>query len=131
MPNAHRASHRTATANTHGSKWLTPVRRLALYLRDAYTCAYCARQLHTAPRRDITLDHVRPRGRNGRPDHRSTNLVVACRSCNSARQDKPLHRWASATARAHVRRQTRRSMARHLATARAMLAARQLDTVAA
>ena len=39
----------------------------------------------------LTIDHVKARSNGGKNHH--TNLVTACRSCNSSRQDKPLKQW--------------------------------------
>ena len=65
-------------------KYVAPRRALRLkfsreniYLRDNYTCQYCAKRL-TA--KDLTLDHVVPASKFGRKDW--TNMVTACRSCN-------------------------------------------------
>lgn len=44
---------------------------------------------YNSPR--ATVDHVKPRSNGGHNCH--TNLVTACRSCNSSRQDKPLKQW--------------------------------------
>jgi 5-methylcytosine-specific restriction endonuclease McrA len=48
-----------------------------VYLRDDYTCQYCARPF---PAKELTLDHVVPASKMGRKDW--TNVVTACRSCN-------------------------------------------------
>lgn len=103
-----------------GSKWITPKRRLAIYLRDRFTCIYCLRDLHGADKRDVTLDHLKTGHDAG--NHGSNNLVTACRSCNSSRQDKPLTRFASVECRAQIRRNTRRSMTPYLALAAALIA---------
>ena len=49
--------------------------RREIFVRDRYTCQYCGKQT-----RDLTIDHVEPRHRNGR--HTWENLVSACRACN-------------------------------------------------
>jgi hypothetical protein len=67
--------------------WIRKERRLAIYIRDSFRCAYCGCDLRHAAPADITLDHLLPRSTGG--NNESTNLVTACRSCNSARQDKP------------------------------------------
>lgn len=76
-----------------GSKWIRPWRRLAIYLRDGFSCAYCGRDLKGAPREEVTLDHLdcRTNGEN----HAESNLVTCCRSCNSSRQDKPWRQYAT------------------------------------
>lgn len=49
--------------------------RREIFLRDHHTCQYCGKQT-----RDLTIDHVMPRHRNG--GHSWENLVSACRLCN-------------------------------------------------
>ena len=49
--------------------------RRAIFHRDGYTCQYCGKQ-----RRDLTLDHIMPRSRNG--PHVWNNVVSACIPCN-------------------------------------------------
>lgn len=116
---------RTSTANRNGGAWITPKRRLALYLRDRFLCIYCLRDLHAADPRDVTLDHLRCGHAAG--NHGNDNLITACRSCNSSRRDLPLARFASAETRAHIRRNTRRSMAPYLRLAAAILAGEMGD----
>lgn len=86
--------------------WISKTRRMAIYLRDSFTCVYCKRDLHTANPFDITLDHLRPRSLGG--GHDSRNLVTACRSCNPSRQDRRWTRFASPETRALVCRLRRR-----------------------
>lgn len=66
----------------HGSKWIFPATRLAIYARDRFTCQYCSKSVHADV--PLTLDHVLPREHGGL--HRSSNLLTACLRCNSARQ---------------------------------------------
>jgi len=100
--------------------WIRPEKRLAIYLRDRFTCIYCLADLHDAKPFDITLDHVKTRS-NGGHNHES-NLVTACRSCNSARQDKPLSRFAGPETIKHIRRNTRRSLKKYVTLAKALIA---------
>jgi 5-methylcytosine-specific restriction endonuclease McrA len=51
--------------------------RRNVYLRDDYTCQYCARRMAT---KDLNLDHVTPRSKGGTASW--VNLVTACRRCN-------------------------------------------------
>jgi 5-methylcytosine-specific restriction endonuclease McrA len=51
--------------------------RFNVFLRDRFTCQYCARP-HSS--HDLTFDHVIPRSRGGRTLW--TNVVTACASCN-------------------------------------------------
>lgn len=56
-----------------------------LYIRDLYTCQYCNTQF---PRRDLTLDHVRPLSLGGRTNW--NNIVAACMPCNTRKGNKML-----------------------------------------
>ena len=49
--------------------------RFEVFNRDRYTCQYCGKQT-----RQLTLDHVLPRYRDGQ--HTWENVVSACVSCN-------------------------------------------------
>lgn len=61
----------------------------AVRLRQAAQhCAYCGGRL---TRRTVTLDHVVPLSRGGR--HGTTNVVVACRSCNSSKGARTVAEW--------------------------------------
>lgn len=53
--------------------------RQNIFKRDGYQCQYCGTT------KDLTLDHVLPRSRKGRSSW--TNLVTACKSCNSRKGD--------------------------------------------
>lgn len=50
--------------------------------RDGHNCRYCG----VGCFEDLTFDHVFPRSRGGSDNHR--NLVVACQSCNSRKNDR-------------------------------------------
>jgi 5-methylcytosine-specific restriction endonuclease McrA len=51
--------------------------RRNIYLRDGFTCQYCARR--SSPR-ELNLDHVMPRSRGGPMSWE--NVVCSCRACN-------------------------------------------------
>lgn len=51
--------------------------RRNIFLRDGYTCQYCARR---GTPRDLNLDHVMPRSRGGPMSW--DNVVCSCRACN-------------------------------------------------
>ncbi len=51
--------------------------RRNIFLRDGYTCQYCARR---GTPRDLNLDHVMPRSRGGPMSWE--NVVCSCRVCN-------------------------------------------------
>lgn len=117
-------NRRTGSANGNGgSKWITKTRRLALYLRDRFTCVYCGTDLRDASRWEVTLDHLdtraegerrRARGLDMHPSHR---LVTACRTCNCSRQDKPWREFATGGAIERIERTTRRTLNMDLARA--------------
>lgn len=104
---------------------IRPDLRLAIYLRDRFTCVYCLADLHGAHPQDVTLDHLTPDSQGG--SNRPENLVCACRACNCSRQDKPLARFASTEARAHIRRNTRRSINKYRTLAKAIIAGESDD----
>lgn len=99
---------------------LSKTTRLAIYLRDSFTCVYCLADMHGAAPSDITLDHVRAHADGG--DESPSNLVTACRHCNCSRRDLPLTRFAGPEARQHIRRNTRRSMRPYVRLAKAIFA---------
>lgn len=101
-------------------RWIRADKRLAIYLRDSLHCLYCARDLHGADPRDVTLDHLVCRVDGG--TNSESNLVTACRECNCSRQDMPVSRFASPGARKHIRRNVRRSLKRYRKLAKAILA---------
>lgn len=92
-----------------------PWRRLAIYIRDGFSCAYCGRDLRGAPRDEITLDHLACRV-NG-ANHHERNLVTACRRCNSGRAAKPWREYATAGAAERIARLIRRKLNADLAKA--------------
>ena len=73
-------------SNAHGSKWIRPEKRLAVYTRDGFACLYCGTDAGV-----LTLDHVRPRELGG--THEADNLVTCCLTCNSQKQDMSMRAW--------------------------------------
>lgn len=55
-----------------------------VYRRDQGCCVYCGRFL-TREDPDRTVDHVIPKSKGG--PNRMWNLVVACKACNSEKDD--------------------------------------------
>lgn len=86
--------------NTHkSSRWISKAARLALYIRDDYTCVYCAADLMDVAPAGRTLDHVVARVAGG--ELRSpANLVTACKHCNSSKGAKALCDWQPSAAAA-------------------------------
>jgi 5-methylcytosine-specific restriction endonuclease McrA len=80
--------------------------------RDGHACVYCGATAASSGAA-LHLDHLTPRSGGG--EDVATNLVMACRSCNSRRHDLPLGAWAarspelSFTARS-IRAQARRRL---------------------
>ncbi|MCB1882602.1 MAG: HNH endonuclease [Geminicoccaceae bacterium] len=54
-----------------------PFTRFNVFLRDRFTCQYCAGHF---PTHELTFDHLVPRSRGGRTSW--TNIVTACSRCN-------------------------------------------------
>ncbi len=115
-------------SNAHGSKWIRPEKRLAIYARDGWACVYCGATAEEGVQ--LSLDHLQPRELGG--SHDAANLATSCVSCNAARQDKPMREWLAAlrdkgrdTAglAARIRRLTARKL--DLAAAKQVLAARK------
>jgi 5-methylcytosine-specific restriction endonuclease McrA len=91
-----------------GSKWIRPEKRFAIYLRDEFTCQYCGTDLRSASAEEVTLDHLKPRIKGG--SNAESNLVTACRACNSSRQDRPWTEFAPGGAHERIRRTIRRKL---------------------
>ena len=64
----------------------TPQDWEAILLRYAYKCAYC--RLEKIP---LTQDHVIPLSKGGY--HHRSNIIPACRSCNSRKGNRPAQRY--------------------------------------
>ena len=73
------------------SGWCRPKKRARIYARDGHTCQYCGRSIYEDAAMRLTLDHVVPRELGGTND--ATNLVTACLSCNSSKQDKSVREF--------------------------------------
>lgn len=102
------AAHNARPNRESLSKRLGKVAR-AIKSRDGNACVYCGATAETSGAH-LHLDHLTPRAAGGADV--ATNLVVACRSCNSARKDMPLSVWCRAIgidSRA-IRAQARRSL---------------------
>lgn len=96
-------------------RWIRVDKRLAIYLRDRWTCGLCGKNLEGLPRRQITLDHIIPKSRQGGND--PTNIYTCCIECNASRQDKPL----PADKEQHIKKITSRPLEPYLWKARKML----------
>lgn len=113
------------------ARWITPEKRLAIYIRDEFTCGYCGRNLKGADPSEITLDHLVPRNpkvAHGNGGNEATNLICACRSCNSSRQDRPWIDYATGGARDRI--ETRRHQPLNVKLAKSILDGTQEEAVA-
>jgi 5-methylcytosine-specific restriction endonuclease McrA len=77
-PTQHSSQSTTRAAYAETRRWLLA--------EHGPICAYCARKF---PAKDMTLDHVSPRRGQDAYDRRD-NLVLACKTCNAAKADKPI-----------------------------------------
>ena len=116
--------------NWNGMNWIRQNKRLAIYLRDGLSCAYCGASVE--PGAVLSLDHVKPHSHGG--GNGAENLVTCCSRCNSARRDRPVAEFARGVAEylgvtgeeitKHVHNCTRRALGKHLAEAKKMIARR-------
>lgn len=60
--------------------------RFNVFLRDRWTCQYCAAKFKT---HELTFDHVIPKSRGGRTIW--GNIVTACQSCNIRKGNRMPH----------------------------------------
>ena len=58
--------------------------RRDVFLRDGFICQYCGK-----PTKELTLDHVLPRHRDGAHDWE--NVVAACKGCNHRKAGRTPH----------------------------------------
>lgn len=77
--------------------------------RDGHACVYCG-ATEASSGAHLHLDHLTPRVYGG--EDIATNLVLACRSCNSARGAKRLSVWCRLIGldSSRIRRQARRAL---------------------
>lgn len=69
------------SGNKHGMNWISPHKRLAIYVRDGLACTWCGRAVEAGAQ--LTLDHLKPRKRGG--GNHEINLITACIGCNAKR----------------------------------------------
>lgn len=120
-------TQRKKACNKHQptGQWIRPEKRLAIYLRDAFHCCYCNRDLHDAAAHDITLDHLTPKSAGGSND--ATNLVTACKTCNCARGNKTVAKFLSQQVESwwstprEVRQSAKRSIKRMMVLAKSLI----------
>src|SRR2546423_6769018 len=86
-----------------GMNWIRQDKRLAIYLRDGLACVYCGATAEQGTQ--FELDHVHA----GSTNHQS-NLVTACKNCNTRKADRPVRKFASQQVMRHVHRCTARQL---------------------
>lgn len=108
----------TRQASWQGSKWIRPEKRLAIYARDGFCCAYCGASVEDGAQ--LTIDHVRPASKGG--SNNATNLVCCCSKCNSSRGNRSVAVFARAVAQYLNHDATADEIIRHIhnATRRAL-----------
>ena len=79
---------------TQGMNWIRKEKRLAIYMRDGLSCAYCGTSIEDGAQ--LSLDHIKPYSKGGSNDQK--NLVTCCSKCNSVRQDRPWKEFAKKAA---------------------------------
>jgi 5-methylcytosine-specific restriction endonuclease McrA len=101
-------------------RWIRVEKRLAIYLRDRFTCLYCGFDLHGVgdPRR-IQLDHKTPKSQGGGNGER--NVFTSCVHCNCSRGAKSFRAYASPGARQRVNARLRTSLKPFLLLAKSIL----------
>jgi hypothetical protein len=78
------------------AKWINKRRRARIYARDGFRCVYCDAGAGPAEKQLLSLDHLRPVSKGG--TNSTGNLVTACKSCNSARQNRSVRSFCIAVA---------------------------------
>lgn len=86
---------------TQGQNWIWPIKRLAIYARDGFCCAYCGKGVEAGV--TLTLDHLVPYSKGGAIID-PANLITACRNCNSARGNRDKLDFLRVAAAFHQRR---------------------------
>lgn len=101
-------------------RWIRVEKRLAIYLRDRFTCLYCGSDLHgVGDPRKIQLDHKTPKSEGG--SNGESNVFTSCMHCNCRRQATRFAVFASPGARDRVRRQLRLKLTPYLTLAKAIV----------
>lgn len=86
LPDHKRAQvkERSDKQRTQGMNWVSKQKRLALYIRDGFSCSYCHSNINDGIK--LTLDHIIPRIEGG--SNHETNLVTTCKQCNEVKGDR-------------------------------------------
>lgn len=120
--------------NWQGMNWIRQEKRLAIYLRDGCSCAWCGANVEDEAT-TLSLDHVKCHSKGG--SNEATNLVTCCKRCNDSRGARSVGKFATVVAaylgggrgradaiKAHVIQCTKRDLKVHLIEAKALMARR-------
>ena len=89
----------TKKAKRKGGKWISVLKRRAIYFRDGHVCCYCGRDEQTIIAECdrnwdmLSLDHIKAHVDGG--NNEANNLITCCRSCNSSRGSKSVLEFAA------------------------------------
>lgn len=70
-----------------GPEW--QAQRLRVLARDGWQCAYCGKPLEGS---DATVDHINPIAQSEKREYSDSELISACRKCNSLKSDRVMVR---------------------------------------
>jgi len=82
----------TKIAKRKGGKWISVLKRRAIYFRDNHVCCFCGRGEQTIIAECdrnwdmLSLDHILPYSQGG--TNLANNLITCCRGCNTNRKTK-------------------------------------------
>lgn len=110
---------------SRSSGFVTKKVRLSIYIRDKFTCVYCNKHIKDGCM--LSLDHIVPESLGGL--HNTTNLVTACHSCNSKRQNKSVRSFAGTTIARKVNRRSKVDMLKSQAKAHDLLSVYTYDEI--
>ena len=81
-----------ARGEWQGMNWIRQEKRLAIYLRDGLSCAYCGASIEDGA--TLSLDHLTPHSKGG--SNQESNLVTCCARCNSSRGTRSVRAFCAA-----------------------------------
>src|SRR3990167_4136458 len=83
-----------ARGEWQGMNWIRQEKRLAIYLRDGMSCAWCGHSVEEGA--SLSLDHLAPHSKGG--SNHESNLVTSCERCNKSRGARSVKAFAVAVA---------------------------------
>lgn len=84
-----------------GAKWIRKEKRLAIYIRDNFTCLWCNKSIKDNGL--ACIDHLVPDS-SGERTNDDTNLITACRPCNDRRGNMPVEEFIATLAKSQAGR---------------------------